>query len=171
MPILLVLAVGGAAIAAAFVLRPGGILAPSEHFTLGELTTTSQPLPNVPGPLELFNLGRLARDVLEPLRSEFGPLRVTSGYRSPMVNAAVGGSATSAHLTGLAADLVPLSYPGGVMAMFERIRATNMHRTLGIDQVIVYPARGHLHVGLRVAGSPRHQIGIQGATGGVQWLA
>jgi hypothetical protein len=44
--------------------------------------------------------------VLQPARDKFGPIEVTSGYRSPAVNAAVGGvGATSDHLFGRAADI------------------------------------------------------------------
>jgi hypothetical protein len=54
----------------------------------------------------LSNLQYLADTVLEPVRVWLGhPIRVTSGYRSPDVNAAVGGSKTSDHLWGKAADL------------------------------------------------------------------
>ncbi len=42
---------------------------------------------------------------LEPIRARFGPIRVNSGYRSPGVNAAVGGAPTSAHQFGCAADI------------------------------------------------------------------
>lgn len=46
--------------------------------------------------------------LLDPLREAWGgPLTVTSGYRCPELNEAVGGSATSAHTAGWAADLVP----------------------------------------------------------------
>jgi hypothetical protein len=47
----------------------------------------------------------LVQYVLQPARDKFGPIEVTSGYRSEKVNAAVGGSATSDHLKGKAADI------------------------------------------------------------------
>lgn len=44
--------------------------------------------------------------ILQPLRDAWGkPLTISSGYRCPELNDAVGGSKTSAHLTGYAADI------------------------------------------------------------------
>lgn len=52
------------------------------------------------------NVARLVDNVLDPLREAWGrPLTVTSGYRCPALNRAVGGSATSHHLKGMAADI------------------------------------------------------------------
>jgi len=53
------------------------------------------------------NIQRLIAEVLDPLREAYGkPIRVTSGFRSPELNKAVGGSRTSDHMTGCAADIV-----------------------------------------------------------------
>ena len=52
------------------------------------------------------NVARLVDNVLDPLREAWGrPLTVSSGYRCPALNKAVGGSATSHHLRGMAADI------------------------------------------------------------------
>ena len=52
------------------------------------------------------NLNALAKNILQPLRDHFGhSITVTSGYRSPKVNKAVGGAANSDHLYGYAADI------------------------------------------------------------------
>lgn len=52
------------------------------------------------------NLAELAVNVLQPLRDHFGePIVVTSGYRCAAVNRAVGGSMTSFHASGCAADI------------------------------------------------------------------
>lgn len=84
----------------------------SPNFRLSEFTRSSaaaeRGLPNAPSPEEIEALRALCTDLLQPLRSWFGPIRVTSGYRSPAVNAAVGGVVISAHLTGDAADIVPV---------------------------------------------------------------
>ena len=81
----------------------------SRHFAGSELITTSHGIDrNQPSTAEWINLTRLVCDVLEPLRLQTGPIRVNSGYRSPAVNAAVGGAKKSAHLEGRAADIVAL---------------------------------------------------------------
>ena len=86
----------------------------SPHFSLGELTKTSARTAdgNIPSHVHIENLKRLCR-WLELLRSRWNmmygegndPLIINSGYRSPQVNKAVGGVATSNHLTGCAADI------------------------------------------------------------------
>ena len=86
----------------------------SEHISLGELTKTSARTAdgNIPSHVHIENLKRLCR-WLELLRSRWNmmygegndPLIINSGYRSPQVNKAVGGVATSNHLTGCAADI------------------------------------------------------------------
>ena len=78
----------------------------SDNFTLEELMVTNSLLPNNPGQAEIENLQMLVLNVLQPLRMFFGmPIRVNSGYRSVMVNQAVGGSPVSQHCFGMAADL------------------------------------------------------------------
>ena len=77
----------------------------SKDFILSEFTDTDTGLPNVPGQEEIRNLKLLVQKVLQPARNKFGVINVTSGFRSPEVNSAVGGSATSDHLFGRAADI------------------------------------------------------------------
>ena len=78
----------------------------SKHFNLAELTRTDSGLPNVPDSSAVIDrLKGVCEHVLEPVRAHFGrAVVVHSGYRSPAVNAAVGGSATSQHVKGEAAD-------------------------------------------------------------------
>lgn len=78
----------------------------TDHFTLAELTVTSTGLKNEPTQEQVKNLIALCENILEPLRLKFGrPIKINSGYRSIMVNARVGGSATSSHCKAEAADL------------------------------------------------------------------
>jgi len=77
----------------------------SENFTLAELTDTDTGIANNPSQGEINNLKLLVQKVLQPVRDKFGVINVTSGYRSPGVNSAVGGSATSDHVHGRAADI------------------------------------------------------------------
>jgi hypothetical protein len=76
----------------------------SAHFTLAELTRTSSGVANVPNAAETKALEALCSSLLEPVRSKFGPVSIHSGYRSKAVNEAIGGSKTSQHMKGEAAD-------------------------------------------------------------------
>lgn len=71
-------------------------------FTWGEATKNGT---RVPTPEIADNIRRLARE-LQPIRNAIGrPMHVTSWYRPPAVNAAVGGASRSWHLKGLAVDV------------------------------------------------------------------
>lgn len=81
-----------------------------KYFTISELCTSSAAerlaLNNDPPVWVIRNLERLIETILDPLREEYGaPIIVNSGYRSIPVNNAVGGSKTSQHLKGQAADI------------------------------------------------------------------
>ena len=77
----------------------------SANFSLAELTKTNvRQFDNTPSMQVIDNLQALVDNVLQPIRNKFGPVTVTSGYRSPEVNKAIGGSATSDHCFGFAAD-------------------------------------------------------------------
>lgn len=78
----------------------------SENFTLEELTRTSTGLNNTPNTEEIENLRELVVNVLQPAREALGPIRITSGFRSPEVNKKVGGADSSQHTKGEAADLM-----------------------------------------------------------------
>jgi zinc D-Ala-D-Ala carboxypeptidase len=82
----------------------------SANFTLKELTksdtATRLGLDNTPDEDTIENLKLLCEKVLQPVREHFGKsVTVNSGYRSPESNAAVGGSKTSDHCKGQAADI------------------------------------------------------------------
>lgn len=76
----------------------------SPHFTLAELTHTNSGLSNNPTDAEVKSLTALCTTLLEPVRLKFGPVSIHSGYRGPLVNARIGGSKTSQHMKGEAAD-------------------------------------------------------------------
>ena len=82
------------------------LLAPNFSLTLlvRSETAEQQGIDNSPPPEVIENLRLLAAG-LEQVRALLGhPLEISSGYRCPALNAAVGGSATSQHVQGLAAD-------------------------------------------------------------------
>ena len=57
----------------------------------------------------LFNIKTLVEKVLQPVRDEFGPIKILSGYRCPELNTKVGGSSTSNHVYGTTADIESLN--------------------------------------------------------------
>jgi zinc D-Ala-D-Ala carboxypeptidase len=82
----------------------------SPNFTLGEMikseTASRRGLDNTPGPAEIENLRALCQNVLQKVRDHYKKgIHVNSGFRHPDVNAAVGGSRTSDHTKGQAADI------------------------------------------------------------------
>ncbi len=82
----------------------------AKYFTISELirsdTAKRQGISNNPTPDEIESIWRLMNEVLDPIRENYGkPIYVTSGYRSPALNRAVGGSQTSQHMRGEAADI------------------------------------------------------------------
>ena len=81
----------------------------SEHFSLEEMTRSGAAIrmriDNNPDEEQVENMRQLCRNVLEPVRRRFGVTRITSGFRSQALNAAVGGAPDSQHLRGEAADL------------------------------------------------------------------
>lgn len=141
---------------------PEGYLSP--HFTLAELiysdTAQSLGIDNTPTPEAVEQLEQLALVTLEGIRMICGgaTMTITSGYRCPDLNAAVGGVGDSAHLYGCAADFVMPSVgnPTELVAMIKPYLAE-----LQIDQLIdECSSQGDrwVHVGRAVPPNvPRHQ--------------
>jgi len=82
----------------------------SKNLTLAECTRSQTArrlgLKNDPDDPQITNLKLIAENVFQPLRDHFGvPIYVSSGYRSPKLNTAIGGSRTSQHMQGRALDL------------------------------------------------------------------
>jgi hypothetical protein len=92
------------------------------------------------------NLTTLCEQVLQPLRDAYGiGIKVNSGYRSPDVNAAVGGSRTSDHCKGQAADI---EIPGVANADLAQYIADNFDYTQLILEFYTQgiPDSGWVHV-------------------------
>lgn len=82
----------------------------SPNFTLAEMTKSETALrhgmENTPNQEQISNLQALAVNVLQPIRDHYKRgVKVNSGFRHPDVNAKVGGSRTSDHCRGMAADI------------------------------------------------------------------
>ena len=81
-----------------------------KYFTIAEIcksdTAVRKNIDNSPTSEIINNLEQLVRYILDPLREKYGkPIRVNGAYRCPELNKAVGGSKTSQHMTGQAADI------------------------------------------------------------------
>lgn len=107
----------------------------SPHFTLEELTSSNKAkalkIDNIPPADIVENLKALSL-ALELVRSVIGkPLKISSAYRCPALNKVVGGSSTSAHVQGYAADFtVDGMTPRQIC---EKIVAAGLHQ----DQIIL----------------------------------
>jgi len=81
----------------------------SKNFTLSEITKSNTAkrlgIDNAPNQEHLNNMQILIRDLIQPMRDALGPIRISSGYRSPVLNRAIGGSTKSQHCKGQALDL------------------------------------------------------------------
>ena len=91
----------------------------------------------------LGNIKALVLNVLDPLRAMLSrPIIITSGYRSQRVNELVGGSKTSQHLSGKAADFHVQGYTPQQMDMVYR----TIQMYYDFDQLIFYPSKNIIHV-------------------------
>jgi hypothetical protein len=106
-----------------------------KYFTIDELSASTEArkmgIDNTPTPEARANLTALVEAVLDPLRERYGyPIHVSSGYRCPRLNKAVGGSATSQHVKGEASDIY-VTRPKEMAELFALI-----YYTLPFDQLI-----------------------------------
>jgi hypothetical protein len=93
------------------------------NFTLSEMvksdTALRHDMDNTPGETEIENLKRLCEQVLQPIREHFKTgVKVNSGFRHSEVNAKVGGSKTSDHCKGQAADIEIPGIPNADLAVW-----------------------------------------------------
>lgn len=93
------------------------------YFTIDELcassTAKAKGINNTPTEAVKRNLTDLINNCLNPIRETYGkPIIISSGYRCPALNVAVGGASNSQHTTGQAADLVPAS-GGSLQDIFQ----------------------------------------------------
>lgn len=139
---------------------------PGQYFAWSEFEVTRTGIANVAPREARERILVLVRDVLDPLRKAIGrPVRITSGYRNTEVNARVGGSPRSDHLTGGAADFKA----SGLTA--EDLAHRVVELGLPFDQLIVYPPErgGHTHVGIRPEGNRRQILRAKVGGGFERW--
>ena len=106
----------------------------SKNFTLQEFTKSQtalrQGIDNTPQGQHLEAAKKLFENVVQKVRDHFGPTTINSGYRGPKLNEAVGGSATSQHCKGEAADIEVPGVPNADVAQW-------IVDNLDFDQVIL----------------------------------
>ena len=108
----------------------------------------------------ISNLKALAVNILQPLRDALGvPLRVTCGYRCPRTNKAVGGSATSEHMQGMAAD-IELWVDGKEynQKLFDTVLRLNLPFTQMIDEFGTPDAPAWIHISYNPAKLKRQKL-------------
>lgn len=142
------------------------------NFTIAEMVQSSTAeklnINNTPPSIVKVHLTETIT-LLESIRQEWGryceqhglgtpAIRVSSGYRSPELNKAVGGVKTSAHVLGYAADLVPVN---GMQDEFEKFMSEVFAKKgYAYDQIIVEKSKTSrwVHIGYKKAdGSQRRQ--------------
>lgn len=124
---------------------------PMKYFSYSEFfksdVAEKHQVKNIPDDAQLSqvlgNIKALVFNVLDPLRAMIArPIIITSGYRSQRVNELVGGSKTSQHLLGKAADFHVQGYTPQQMEMVYR----TIQMYYDFDQLIFYPSKNIIHV-------------------------
>lgn len=125
----------------------------SKNFSLDEFlfsqTAARNEIDMKPSKEVIRNLEKLAKTILQPLRTALGPVVITSGYRPKELNDLVGGSKYSAHLDGRAADIKVIGRSVG--EVFDWIIE---HKGNQVDQVI-HEFDRWIHIG--ISDKPRNQ--------------
>ena len=129
----------------------------TQHFSMEELTASDYAdrhgIDNTP-PFKVRENLRYLAEKLEKVREimQNRPIHVNSAYRSPMLNEAIGGSVTSAHMKGLAADITCRAF-GDSYVVCMALKANR--QLLGYDQLI--REYGWVHIAFPEAGkTPRY---------------
>ena len=128
----------------------------SEHFHLSEFvrsqTADAMGWTNNPPPEAIRRTQMLCLRVLEPIRQRINcPIIVTSGYRSLKLNQAIGGSETSSHIYGAAADI----YAACMDA--SELKDVILKTVPEFDQLYLHRKNNFVHVSYRV-GNNRNQV-------------
>ena len=106
---------------------------------------------NTPTEKEWQNIEKLAVNVLQPIRQKFGRIRITSGFRSKQLNKSIGGSTSSNHCRGEAADVEPLEDGVTLLDILEYIINDLEFRNV----ILEYPPDGWVHVDYRETNNPK----------------
>ena len=115
----------------------------TEHFSLSEFTRSATAarhgIDNTPDSWQISNMRNLCREILEPLRRQFGPIHISSGFRCERLNTLVHGVGNSQHMRGEAAD-IHMSSTEVAKKMFAYIMAN-----IDFDQLLLEMKGGRVH--------------------------
>lgn len=129
----------------------------SNHFKYEEFERSSKAKElgidnRIPSDKIRYAIRILVLNLLQPLRDQLKrPLVVVSGYRCPSLNRAIGGSVSSQHMKGEAADV----YCKNALEALLLVQIVLRH-CLPFDQLILY--KSHLHLSFKANGPQRHQV-------------
>lgn len=139
----------------------------SEYFSLEEMTKSQTAvrmgIDNAPDDEQMQCLTDLCRNVLDHVRSEFGPLTPSSGFRSAALCEAIGSKPTSQHAKGEAADFE-------VMGVDNQEVAKWIIDNLEFDQLILEyykegePNSGWVHCSYKAEGNRNEVLKFDGKT-------
>ena len=137
-----------------------------KHFTLSEFTRSETAekngIENVPSEAQIKNLECLCALILDPLRDCIGhPVYITSGFRIPRLNRLVGGSPSSAHMDGLAADFKVGDKDYLLDWAWCLLKSPSKEFRARIDQCIYYRDKHFIHVSLPASGKARGQFWME----------
>jgi len=132
-----------------------------QHFTIQELSASATAerlvIDNTPPRAAQRMLTILVEQLLDPIRRRYGaPIIVTSGYRCPALNTAVGGVVNSHHIVGCAADITTGSIENNTM-LFALIIDMQTTHAIRFTQLIAEKNYRWLHISY-VPGMLRNQI-------------
>tara|TARA_R110000772_G_scaffold226750_1_gene337456 strand:- start:274 stop:729 length:456 start_codon:yes stop_codon:yes gene_type:complete len=144
----------------------------SANFSLHELTKSDTAIrhgiDNTPSMQVIENLQDLVDNVLQPLREKFGAVIITSGYRSPAVNTKIGGSTTSDHCHGYAADFEVLGMDNRELALY--IRNNLKYKQLILEFYSGLPDSGWVHCSFQKDANKCQTLTARKVNGRTQYL-
>ena len=147
----------------------------SPNFSLHELTKSETALrldiDNTPGEAETENLRLLCEKVLQPVRDHYGKgVKVNSGFRSSATNQATGGSKSSDHVKGQAADI---EIPGVANAELAQWIMDNLEYTQLILEFYTpgIPDSGWVHVSYDPNNLKKQELTAMKVAGKTQYVS
>jgi len=112
-------------------------------------TAIRKGIPNIPTEEIWQKIELLAEHCIQPIRTHFGPIKINSGFRSPDLNVAIGGSTTSNHCNGEASDIESWTGKIALLDIAEWAFNNLEFRTI----IVEYPPQGWIHIDYRKGGN------------------